>query len=35
MKIKNEDLKYIAPELIIDINQDISKADVYSFGIIL
>lgn len=35
MKIQNYDLKYIAPELIDDINQDISKADIYSLGIIL
>jgi len=35
VKIKNNDLKYVAPELLIDPNQDLSKADVFSLGIIL
>jgi len=35
MKIKNNDIKYVAPELLTNPNSDLTKADVYSLGIIL
>ena len=30
MKIKNNDIKYVAPELLTNPNSDLTKADVYS-----